>query len=231
MKKYGILEQDVYNFDETGFQMGVIGTARVITGAERRGKPLHKQPGNREWVTVIEAIVADGRFLDPLIIFAGKVHQTSWFRALKEHECRRWKIAVSPNGWTNDEIGIAWLKWFEDTTNNTAGVYRLLVLDGHHSHNTPEFDKCCKDHNVIALYMPPHASHILQPLDVACFAPLKQEYGREVEHLVRFGQHHVDKSEFVELYVNARQRALTKSNILAGFRNYRLCTVQSERCA
>ena len=73
MKKYGILEQDVYNFDETGFQMGVIGTARVITGAERRGKPLHKQPGNREWVTVIEAIAADGRFLDPLIIFAGKV--------------------------------------------------------------------------------------------------------------------------------------------------------------
>lgn len=31
--KYGILEQDIYNFDETGFQMGVASTAKVITGS------------------------------------------------------------------------------------------------------------------------------------------------------------------------------------------------------
>ncbi|XP_044715333.1 uncharacterized protein HRG_10912 [Hirsutella rhossiliensis] len=28
----GILDEDVYNFDETGFQMGVAATARVLTG-------------------------------------------------------------------------------------------------------------------------------------------------------------------------------------------------------
>ncbi|KAG2001966.1 hypothetical protein GB937_009858 [Aspergillus fischeri] len=31
--KYGILEQDIYNFDETGFQMGVAHTAKVITAS------------------------------------------------------------------------------------------------------------------------------------------------------------------------------------------------------
>jgi len=31
--KYGILEQDIYNCDETGFQMGVASTAKVITGS------------------------------------------------------------------------------------------------------------------------------------------------------------------------------------------------------
>ena len=35
IEKYGILDEDIYNFDETGFQMGVISTAKVITGAER----------------------------------------------------------------------------------------------------------------------------------------------------------------------------------------------------
>jgi hypothetical protein len=30
--KYSILDEDIYNFDETGFQMGVITTAKVITG-------------------------------------------------------------------------------------------------------------------------------------------------------------------------------------------------------
>ena len=46
--KYGILDKDIYNFDETGFQMGVITTAKVITGAERSNRPVSIQPGNRE---------------------------------------------------------------------------------------------------------------------------------------------------------------------------------------
>ena len=37
--KYGVHDYDVYNFDETGFQMGVIGLMKVVTGAERRTRP------------------------------------------------------------------------------------------------------------------------------------------------------------------------------------------------
>jgi hypothetical protein len=36
--------EDVYNFDETGFQMGAISTAKVITGAERGRRPVSIQP-------------------------------------------------------------------------------------------------------------------------------------------------------------------------------------------
>jgi hypothetical protein len=46
--KYGILEEDIYNFDETGFQIGVIATAKVVTGTERGGRAVAIQPGNRE---------------------------------------------------------------------------------------------------------------------------------------------------------------------------------------
>ena len=58
--KYGICDEDVYNFDEAGFMMGKIQTQLVITGSERRGRPKTIQPGNREWVTVIAAINAAG---------------------------------------------------------------------------------------------------------------------------------------------------------------------------
>ena len=51
--KYAIQEEDIYNFDETGFQMGILSGAKVVTSRERRGRPCAKQPGNREWVTVI----------------------------------------------------------------------------------------------------------------------------------------------------------------------------------
>jgi hypothetical protein len=33
--KYGIDATDIYNFDETGFMMGVISTGMVVTSAER----------------------------------------------------------------------------------------------------------------------------------------------------------------------------------------------------
>src|ERR1700677_2932839 len=49
IQKYGIAVEDIYNFDETGFAMGVAATSRVVTGSEWRGKAIQKQPGNREW--------------------------------------------------------------------------------------------------------------------------------------------------------------------------------------
>ena len=44
--KYGIVDADIYNFDETGFMMGVISTAMVVTSLERSGRAKAKQPGN-----------------------------------------------------------------------------------------------------------------------------------------------------------------------------------------
>ena len=37
--KYGILDDDTYNFDEAGFMMGVISTGAVVTASERRTRP------------------------------------------------------------------------------------------------------------------------------------------------------------------------------------------------
>ena len=67
--KYGIQDDDVHNFDETGFQMGVIGSMKVVTGSERRGQPEMVQPGDREWVTVIQGIYAAGYAIPPFTIY------------------------------------------------------------------------------------------------------------------------------------------------------------------
>ncbi|EED14719.1 conserved hypothetical protein [Talaromyces stipitatus ATCC 10500] len=46
ISKYGILPEDIYNFDETGFAMGLCATAKVITGSDRYARPKLLQPGN-----------------------------------------------------------------------------------------------------------------------------------------------------------------------------------------
>jgi hypothetical protein len=53
------VDEDIYNFDETGFQIGVISTAKVITRAERSRRHVSVQPGNRKWVTAIDCIYTD----------------------------------------------------------------------------------------------------------------------------------------------------------------------------
>jgi hypothetical protein len=69
--KYGICNNNVYNFDKAGFMIGKITTQLVITGSERRGRPKALQPGNREWVTAIAAINAASWSVPPFLIFAG----------------------------------------------------------------------------------------------------------------------------------------------------------------
>ena len=72
--KYGIQNEDIYNFDKTGFQMRVISIAKVVTRAERSNRPVSIQPGNREWVTAIDCISSYGWSLPLVIIFEGKVY-------------------------------------------------------------------------------------------------------------------------------------------------------------
>jgi hypothetical protein len=45
---YGISNNNIYNFDETGFAMEIIATTRVVTMSNNIGKPVVLQPGNQE---------------------------------------------------------------------------------------------------------------------------------------------------------------------------------------
>jgi hypothetical protein len=66
-------------FNESGFQMGVIGTIKVVTGSERRARPDLIQLGDREWVTLIQSIYAARYATPPFIIYKGRVHISAWY--------------------------------------------------------------------------------------------------------------------------------------------------------
>jgi hypothetical protein len=66
--------------------------------------------------------------------------------------------------------------------------------------------------------MPPHSSHILQPLDVGCFSPLKTAYGKQIEGYMRGNQTHITKEDFFPAFKAAFQEAIIPENIRGGFR-------------
>ncbi|EEA25964.1 hypothetical protein TMatcc_005785 [Talaromyces marneffei ATCC 18224] len=216
ISEYGILPEDIYNFDETGFAMGLCATAKVITGSDRYARPKLLQPGNREWVTAIEATNSTGWAIPSYIIFKAKKNvRLGWFDDLPSD----WKINISENGWTTDQIGLEWLKthFIPYINGRSMGSYRMLILDGHGSHLTAEFDRTCTENNIIPICMPPHSSHLLQPLDVGCFAVLKQYYGQVVEQRIRLGFNHVDKIDFLTAFPQARTVAYKAQTIRNSF--------------
>ncbi|KAL1954942.1 hypothetical protein VTO42DRAFT_400 [Malbranchea cinnamomea] len=66
--------------------------------------------------------------------------------------------------------------------------------------------------------MPGHSSHLLQPLDVGCYSPLKQIYKKEVAKQMRLGINYIDKDEFLTIYSSIHPAVLSEKNIQSGFR-------------
>jgi hypothetical protein len=65
--------------------------------------------------------------------------------------------------------------------------------------------------------MPLHTSYILQPLDVGCFAPLKQAYRTEIRGLADNHINYINKKVFLATFLAVYKKAVLKSNILLSF--------------
>ena len=71
MAKYGIIDNDLYNFNEKGFMMGVIIVVMVIIYIDRQGKAKSVQPGNQKQATTIKYINVKGWCILLFIIIQG----------------------------------------------------------------------------------------------------------------------------------------------------------------
>jgi hypothetical protein len=66
--------------------------------------------------------------------------------------------------------------------------------------------------------MPPHASYILQPLNVGCFALLKQAYKKKIRVLVNYFINYINKKAFLDTYKKVHKRVFLSNNIILSFR-------------
>jgi hypothetical protein len=147
--QYSLEPEHTYNMDEKGFAIGVLGRSKRIFSRrqyEKKEVRQARQDGSREWVSLLAAICADGTTLPPSIIFPSKnsTIQSHWVADIEtgKHTIH---VASSPSGWTNNDIGLAWLEQvFDRYTKPKARLkYRLLIVDGHGSHLTQEFLEYC----------------------------------------------------------------------------------------
>lgn len=211
----GIKPQNIYNMDETNIKLGDTGTQWIIQKQE--GDPMMlPRLDSAEFVSILETVSMSGVALNPCVIFKGKYNQTSWFEETKIPD---WGYGCSDNGWTTNNHAVSWLiKWFIPRTG--AGKDKdpiVLLLDNHGSHKSDQFIQICLEHNVHPLFMPAHSLHLLQPLDMYCFALVKKQYKRATFEKLKNWSYdariNFDKRHFLKAYADARELKFTKKSI------------------
>lgn len=174
---------NIYNFDETGFQLGQGKSEKVVTRHRYRSSRIIASE-HGENLTAIECVAADGWVMSPYFIARGEYFLERWFDPKLPDD---YLINVSPKGYTDDQIALDWLEWFNARTFDRVkwGQPRVLLFDGYGSHLTIDFLAYCKKKHIIPICFIPHTTHIVQPLDGNLFLAYKTYFREKNNEIIR----------------------------------------------
>jgi hypothetical protein len=100
LRKYNIKKRNIWNMDEVGFQMGVLGRTKIVILRSDQNKYV-QQPGDKSWASVLETVCGSGKSIPPFLIFNGEHHQLHWY---PRNRPEGWKFGISENGWTSNAL-------------------------------------------------------------------------------------------------------------------------------
>ena len=209
VEKYEILQKNIYNMNEIGFVQEIISICMIIINSERKNCLKLLQSNNQEWTIIIAGINALEWALASMIIFKEK--RVSLYKNEIELSFN-WIVKNSDNNWIINELELFWIqKVFDKQIKHCMkSQYWLLIMNSHESHCFSEFDAFCMKNQIVFLYMLSHFSHLLQSLNVSCFAFLKQSYKQQIENQIQYEINHVNKMNFLSLYIQAHINIFTK---------------------
>ena len=109
----------------------------------------------RENISTLAACNAEGRVLDPLVIFAGKTWRG-------QAPLPNTMYGISPNGWMDT---IIFCEWFTKFCAQVTERPLLLIYDGHLSHVSIKLIEEAIKEDITLLKLPPHITDKIQPLN------------------------------------------------------------------
>ena len=150
---------------------------------------------NCENTTVLAVASADGKVMDPLIIFKGKNLQSSW---LGKNTLKDTYFAVKRSGLITPAI---FHDWFDKFVKKAKTRPLLLVFDSHMTHLSLVTVQLEKSEKISLVKLPAHCTDVMQPLDVSCFSPLKSKYKQLLTEFVHRtgGRQQLSKAAFCNL--------------------------------
>jgi hypothetical protein len=100
------------------------------------------------------------------------------------------RVLPAPNGWMTAEIFVQWaeifVEWLENyrvgLPENIQNQTAILLIDNCRTHCVYSALQIFAAHNSKVISFPPHMTHAMQPIDVACARAFKSALGKSIDH-------------------------------------------------
>ena len=199
----------IFNVDETGMPLDPPALKVVAPRGVKHSQVVSS--GDKSQITVVGCCSAAGFAMPPMVVF----YRMKLRPEHTEGQVEGTTYGLSKSGWIDTEL---FEIWFKNHFLAYAPALRplLLILDGHSSHYQPSFIHSAAE-EVIVFCLPPHTTHLTQPLDKGCFDPLKMFWREEcLNFMASHPGQVVTRFNFSRLFSKAWSKAMT-----AGIQSYR----------
>ncbi|XP_032790742.2 uncharacterized protein LOC116927786 [Daphnia magna] len=172
MTKHQFKAHELWNCDETN-DPTVNPPPKIIAtkGTKQVQQTVSAERGVN--VTMLAFINAGGGWVPPVFVFPWKKVAPTMFQNGPlgciglPHE----------SGWMTGQNFFKSLQHFHSFVKCSKEKPILLIMDNHSSHLDFQAVTFAKENGIVMLTLPPHCSHVLQPLDVTLFGPFKKAIG------------------------------------------------------
>lgn len=212
--------ENIINYDETNLVDDPKGKVQIFRrGAKHAERILNT---SKTTTSIMYAVTATGKCLAPYVIYRAERMQDSYLLGGPGDA----RYGRTSTGWFDSDSFNDWFKsvYLHYIRNLPKEEPKVLIGDNLPSHINMKVIQQCIDNNVRMCFLPPNSTHLLQPLDVSIFAPLKKEWNKILTNWkLGEGKHYtvLPKHTFPSLLLNLMQSMDDKWKPLAkaGFKS------------
>ena len=165
----GVPPQNIINYDETNLTDDPKSKLMIYRkGIKRAERVLNVSKSS---VSLMFACSADGKFLPPYVVYKAERLMDTWVMGGPIGT----RYNRTKSGWFDGYCFKDWLQrqavpYFNNLQNDAP---RVLIGDNLSSHLSADIIEICEVNNIKMIFLPPNSTHLLQPLDVAIYGPMK----------------------------------------------------------
>ena len=219
----GVTPENIYNYDETN----VTDNPKAKTVIVRRGRRRveRKIEHSKQTISLMFCGSATGQYLPPMVVYRAANLYSSW----TQNGPRGAIYDSTPSGWFDSRTFEFWFEnLFLPNVSSNPGP-KVIIGDNLPSHFSPNVIQAAGDHNIRFITMPPNATHLCQPLDVAVFQPVKRTWRKLLEQWRKESRRKgsIPKSVFPSL-LKKLWDTLAPQNLISGFRASGICPINRQ---
>jgi hypothetical protein len=204
----------IFNIDEKGLSVEHK-PPKIVAGKNYKVQAVTS--GKAQNVTLIGCVNALGQQIPPYFIFPGK----RMLESLLDGASPGATGTVTEPGWSNSETFEEYMKehLLKYLPARDSDNFVLVLYDGHKSHVTIPLIEWAIENHIVLFVLPPHCSHILQPLDISCFGPLEKAWNSACHtHLRESGGRVLTRYDVCRIAWKVYLSTLNPSNIQVAFK-------------